>query len=443
MASVFSRLTRTALAAALAVSGTVAATALTAPSAHAAPGSPSAAAVTGVAAASAVDGEISRSEVIARARFWLDKGIPYNQGGSYPDQDGRNYRTDCSGYVSMAWHLGTSANTQTLPNYSHEISRSDLKPGDILNSFYDHVILFEKWEDAARTKFSYYSFGSTPVKHVTGVSINASHFDGRPNGDYKALRYNKIIDDAAGRDFTGDGRDDLLGITDAGELRLFATEADLSFRTQLVGPGWATKDLAAAADVNGDGRGDVVAADRVTGDLHLWTGRGNGSFNAAVQIGNGWTNIEQLAAGDFTGDGKGDLVAITKDSANLVLFASTGSGFSASRTLGTSGWGSVKNLAVGDFTGDGKADVVATNETSGQLSLYPSNGSGLNGAAVIGSSFHLKDKLTMADLNKDGTSDIVATDRATGDLAIYASNGSAITDTRKIGDGWSTMTNLL
>ncbi|MFE7135533.1 FG-GAP-like repeat-containing protein [Streptomyces sp. NPDC057638] len=422
----------------------MAATTLTAVPAHAAPGSLSATAFTGAAAASVVNGEISRSEVIARARFWLGKGIPYNQQGSYPDQDGRNYRTDCSGYVSMAWHLGTSATTQTLPGYSHEIARRDLKPGDILNSFYDHVILFDKWEDAARTTFSYYSFGSTPVKHVTGVSINASHFDGRPNGDYKALRYNKIIDDGAGRDFTGDGRDDLLGISDTGELRLFATGADLSLRTHVVGPGWATKDLAAAGDVNGDGRGDVVAADRVTGDLHLWTGRaGTGSFNAGVQIGNGWTNIEQLAAGDVTGDGRADLVAITRDTANLVLYPSTGAGFGDARTLGTSGWGSVKNLAAGDFTGDGKADVVATNETSGQLSLYPSNGSGLNGAAVIGSSFQLKDKLTMADLNRDGTSDIVATDRTTGDLTIYASNGSAISDTRKIGDGWSTMTNLL
>ncbi|MFI1884561.1 transglycosylase family protein [Streptomyces jumonjinensis] len=247
----------------------------------------------------------------------------------------------------------------------------------------------------------------------------------------------------AAHDFTGDGRDDLLGISDAGDLKLFGTNADLSFVTTTVGPGWATKDLASATDFNGDGKGDIVAADRVTGDLHLWTGRGDGSFNGATKIGDGWTNIEQLTAGDFTGDGKGDVIAITKNTANLLLFTSTGSALSDAKTLGTAGWGNVKNLAAGDFTGDGKADIVATNETSGQLSLYPSNGSGLNGAAVIGSSFHLKDKLTMADLNKDGNSDVIATDRATGDLTIYASNGSVISDSRKIGDGWTTMTNLL
>ncbi|MYR54822.1 hypothetical protein GTY54_00675, partial [Streptomyces sp. SID625] len=428
------RIARTVLAAAIAVSGAAAATAVTTTAAHAAP------------AASSVDGQISRSEVIARAQYWLGKSIPYNQGASYPDQGGRSYRTDCSGYVSMAWHLGTSATTQTLPGYSHEISRSDLRAGDILNSFYDHVLLFDKWDDAAHTTFSYYSFGSTPVKHVTGKSINAAEFDSHPNGDYKALRYDKIVDDApayiATHDFSGDGRDDLLGISGAGELKLFGTRSDLSLSSSTVGSGWATKDMAAATDFNGDGRGDIVAADRVTGDLSLWTGRGDGTFNSAVKIGDGWTNMAQLAAGDFDGDGKGDVIGITKDTAKLELFTSTGSGLTGPKVLGTGGWANVKNLAAGDFTGDGKADIVATNSATGELSLYPSNGSGLNGSGVIGTSFQTKDKLTMADLNKDGKSDIVAADRATGDLTIYASNGSVISDTKKIGDGWASMTNL-
>ncbi|MFJ3205760.1 hypothetical protein ACIPK4_36780, partial [Streptomyces sp. NPDC086989] len=148
---------------------------------------------------SAVGGSITRSEVIERAKYWLGKSLTYNQGGSYPDSDGKYYRTDCSGYVSMAWHLTSSLNTVGIGDSAdtHEISRSQLKAGDVLNSYYDHVILFDKWDDDAHTKFSYYSFGSTPVKHVTGMSINASTIDGHPNGDYKALRYGKIVDGSA------------------------------------------------------------------------------------------------------------------------------------------------------------------------------------------------------------------------------------------------------
>ena len=101
-----SRLARVALAVALAVSGAAVSTAIPATSAYA------------VSATSTVDGEISRSEVIARANYWLSKAheIEYSQYATYPDQDGREYRTDCSGYVSMTWHLGTSASTRTLPD---------------------------------------------------------------------------------------------------------------------------------------------------------------------------------------------------------------------------------------------------------------------------------------------------------------------------------------
>ncbi|MEW1914850.1 VCBS repeat-containing protein, partial [Kitasatospora sp. NPDC085895] len=196
-----SRLVRVALAAAIATTGTIATTAFATTTAHA-------------ATASSVDGSITRSEIIQRAQYWLGKSIPYNQGGSFTDPDGRSYRTDCSGYVSMAWHLGESASTQSLPGYSYEIPRSELKAGDILNSFYEHVILFEKWDDAEHTTFSYYSFGSTPVKHVTGVSINAATFDSHPNGNYKALRYKNVDDDPAMTSMVGVGDINNNGVPD-------------------------------------------------------------------------------------------------------------------------------------------------------------------------------------------------------------------------------------
>ncbi len=48
---------------------------------------------------------IARSTIISRAQNWIDRHIGYDIG----EVDG--YRTDCSGYVSMAWQLGTSKTT--------------------------------------------------------------------------------------------------------------------------------------------------------------------------------------------------------------------------------------------------------------------------------------------------------------------------------------------
>lgn len=147
--------------------------------------------------------KISRSEIIDRAQFWVDHQpgpyydpehfAPGDTGFSPGPGDGRSYRRDCSGYVSMAWHLSWSASTWTLPDYSHEISRDDLKPGDILNSAEHHVVLFHRWIDN-KGNFEYYSFGSTPVKHRT-ANINDRTLDSHPNSEYRAWRYDNVIED--------------------------------------------------------------------------------------------------------------------------------------------------------------------------------------------------------------------------------------------------------
>ncbi|MER8101506.1 hypothetical protein [Kitasatospora sp. NPDC094016] len=234
MPSNASKLLRVTLAAAVAASGAVVVTAVTAGSSYA-------------ATTSSVGGQITRSEILARAQFWYGKNINYDQGGSYPDSSGRGYRTDCSGYVSMAWHLGTSANTQGLADsFTYQISRSDLMPGDILNSYYDHVILFEKWDDAAHTTFSYYSFGSTPVKHRTGVSINAATLDSHPNGDYKALRYKNVVNDPAPGSAwvpaVGDGSS-VSGADDTAYTFTRSVDGHLQGTARYPAGKWATVDL--------------------------------------------------------------------------------------------------------------------------------------------------------------------------------------------------------
>ncbi|MFD2468969.1 hypothetical protein [Amycolatopsis silviterrae] len=147
------------------------------------------------AQASDLGGPITRAEIIERAQYWVDHPPgPYNQKEWSPGPGGdRSYRRDCSGYVSMAWHINADPSTFTLPNFSHEIPRSELKPGDILNNITEHTFIFDQWLDG-NGRFSYYSFGSTPVRHLTASMSDAS-LDGHPNGSYRAFRYNNVVDD--------------------------------------------------------------------------------------------------------------------------------------------------------------------------------------------------------------------------------------------------------
>nr|WSW64478.1 RICIN domain-containing protein [Streptomyces sp. NBC_00998] len=143
-------------------------------------------------------GPITREQVIQRAQSWVDQKVPYSQASSWPEKaTGRAWRQDCSGFVSMAWMLPASETTQTLPGSAKQISTSELRPGDILNSP-AHVVLFAGWTDKAKGTFTYYQESNprTPTNKSTG-SLNADRLAGHPRNSYTALRYTRIVDDPA------------------------------------------------------------------------------------------------------------------------------------------------------------------------------------------------------------------------------------------------------
>ncbi|MCX5367259.1 tachylectin-related carbohydrate-binding protein [Streptomyces sp. NBC_00124] len=140
-------------------------------------------------------GTIYRSEVMTRAKDWYNRNIQYSQSAYATDIEGDDtYRTDCSGFVSMAWHLTSSLTTQTLDNAAAQISKADLRPGDALNSSSEgHAVLFAGWKDQDAGTFYYYSEGS-PDSDMNYRSANAysGTIDSHPASAYVALRYNKI-----------------------------------------------------------------------------------------------------------------------------------------------------------------------------------------------------------------------------------------------------------
>lgn len=167
----------------------------------AAPAAAEAVTATSVATHSASDvhvagigGKIKRSEVISRAAYWVKhQPGPYSQKAySYDPEKKHKYRRDCSGYVSMAWHAKTSYATSTIHQVSKKISRKNLAPGDIMNIAGTHMFLFGKWDNKQHTRFTYYSFGSTPVK-MRHAGINDARFDGHANKKYVARRYVNIV----------------------------------------------------------------------------------------------------------------------------------------------------------------------------------------------------------------------------------------------------------
>jgi hypothetical protein len=133
---------------------------------------------------------VDAATAFGRAQSWLTAWsggpVPYLSSGA-PGDWFQGYRRDCSGYVSMALGLaGPGLNTSRLAARSTVITKSDLRPGDLLintaPNLRGHVVLFEQWVDASMTRYSgYEQTGSADTQHRT---IPYPYF-----GDYPMVPY--------------------------------------------------------------------------------------------------------------------------------------------------------------------------------------------------------------------------------------------------------------
>ncbi|WP_371503098.1 hypothetical protein OG871_38035 [Kitasatospora sp. NBC_00374] len=141
---------------------------------------------------SSVNGQIARSEIIARAQNWVDQAVPYSQSLWHSDSNG-SYRQDCSGLVSMAWHLGSSRVTSTLDDVSTRLgSLDDLQPGDMIDNITSHVVLFAGWTDGSHNTAVVYE---EPKPGLTARKANYSRSYLTSN-NYLPYRYDNTIDSA-------------------------------------------------------------------------------------------------------------------------------------------------------------------------------------------------------------------------------------------------------
>ena len=82
---------------------------------------------------------ITRIEILHRAATqWPLNTVPYSQTNSHPDASGRNWRCDCSGFVSMCLNLtegmvgGRTTVGLVTDGFVHRIRKRDLRPGDLV-----------------------------------------------------------------------------------------------------------------------------------------------------------------------------------------------------------------------------------------------------------------------------------------------------------------------
>ena len=189
------------------------------------------------------------------------------------------------------------------------------------------------------------------------------------------------------------------------------------------------------ADVNGDGKPDLVVAN---GSTTLCLGCGVSTFG--ILLGNGDGTFKPVATydlfadaglpmsvtvADLNGDGKPDVVVTNvcsptscyRSTVNLLL--GKGDGTFQGPAIYDSGGVGTTSVVVADVNGDGKPDLVVTNSypfsyyycgsgcQRGQVGVWLGNGDGTFHGVNYDSGAYFSDAAAVADVNGDGKPDLV------------------------------------
>jgi hypothetical protein len=180
-------------------------------------------------------------------------------------------------------------------------------------------------------------------------------------------------------DLNGDGRCDLVAPNMAeGAVTILLNDGRGHFRgaENSPVPAGPAPFAVAVADINGDGKPDLVVANysgQITdpsGDgltFLLNDGRGHFLLGPKIKTGSGSGDVE---VGDVDGDGIPDAVTVNGGSNDLTIAFGGPGGLSPSRTVtvpygGRGAW----RALLADFDGDGRADAVTANAESHSLSI--------------------------------------------------------------------------
>ncbi len=192
------------------------------------------------------------------------------------------------------------------------------------------------------------------------------------------------------------------------------------------------------ADVNGDGRDDLIGRNNNSGAWWVSSLDAVGTVTTTKwgKWSNG-TNWNGVLVGDFNNDQRYDIVGRSANSGSLWVALSNGTKFHNQK------WGAWSNnvawtdVVVGDFDGNGYDDIAGRSSTGGSWWVASSNGTSFSNQRW-GRWAPQKTWVDVqaGDFNNDGRTDIVGRDSASGRWWVANSSGSSFTN-QKWGT-WST-----
>src|SRR5579864_6120587 len=256
----------------------------------------------------------------------------------------------------------------------------------------DNSILLGKGDGTFQPAVSLSVAGLTPVDVVTGDFNN----DGNP--DFIVLNGNGgFVAPCHG--------------TSLNCLSVYLGKGDGTFQTpSVVSSGSSGGVFMFAGDFNGDGKLDLAIAQNTSGPptIAILLVNGDGTFTALTPFSTGGSSIALFQIADLNNDGKLDLIVTDYLKGQVQIFLGKGDGtFQPPTNIATGRFPG--GVALADFNGDGKLDILLTNELDNTLEFFSGNGDGTFNSGVVmplPAGFPPANVIIVDDFNLDGKLDI-------------------------------------
>src|SRR5439155_20281760 len=174
-----------------------------------------------------------------------------------------------------------------------------------------------------------------------------------------------------------------------------------------------------AADVNRDGKIDLVTANELFGRFSVLLGGGDGTFVWGRTLYEDPSRpARHLAAPDLNGDGAPDLVVVNN---GITVFLNTGPG------IYYGDYGSYRDYAVGvnpqavaaaDLNEDGKVDIVVTSAGSNYVSVFLGGGNGTLGPRPNFTTGAGPGRVAILDAHGDNHLDLAITNLGSSNVSV-------------------------
>ncbi len=207
-----------------------------------------------------------------------------------------------------------------------------------------------------------------------GSSSMISFNDGKGNFPDSVVLGPETSSNVVAGDMDGNGSMDVVvAFRDKGQCVVYLNDGRGRFpRKETFGPKVTSTRAMAVADMNKDGRLDIIACHQALGTF-IYLNQGKGTFDAGTQLSGADAVPYSLIATDLNGDGAPEIIVGFIDAPG-VLFWNDGSGQKFTQSKFGDGRGGIYGLAVADLNHDGLLDIVAARSEAPSFVLLQQKG---------------------------------------------------------------------